>query len=121
VGSGANIVSSAALVSSAQQQSSGGNLPRWHPWIHSPTKVKTVEPEIVEAVIEVVEKVVEARPVEGVDKSAEIARAEKELRAFIRSQEKRWKKEYAQLIMLEYERREQEYEDAQIAMLLFDL
>jgi len=102
----------------------GGYLPKYHPWIHSPRKSKLyevadLEPELADAVIEAVATVVEKRTVQN--KDLETAQAEKELRAYLKSQEQRWKKEYAQLILLEYERREQEYEDAQIAMLLFDM
>ena len=76
-------------------------------------------PEIVEAVIEVVAKTVEERTVQN--KDVEAAQAEKALRERLLSQHQAWKEMYAQLIRLEYERREQEYEDAQIAMLLFDM
>ena len=97
-------------------------LPQYHPWIHSPVaqKLKVEQrPEIIEAVIEAVAKVSEKPVVERqvVDTTA----AAKELRAFLKSQEVRWKQEYIQLIKLEYERRAQEYEDAQIAMMLFEM
>lgn len=97
-------------------------LPEFHPWIHSPLVkhyVETVEPEIVEVVIEVVAKAVEKRTVQ--DKDLETAKAEKEFRAYLAQQQAEWKEQYLQLILLEYERREQEYEDAQIAMLLFEM
>ena len=92
-----------------------------HPWIDGPTRryIEEVEPEIVEAVIEVVAEVAEKRTVQN--KDVEAAQAEKALREMLASQNQAWKEMYAQLILLEYERREQEYEDAQIAMLLFDL
>lgn len=92
-----------------------------HPWLSSPIHryIEEVEPEIVEAVIEVVAKTVEKRTVQN--KDVEAAQAEKALRERLASQHQVWKEMYAQLILLEYERREQEYEDAQIAMLLFDM
>ena len=104
------------------EQNSGGYLPyKNHPWLSSPIRryIEEVEPEIVEAVIEVVAKTVEKRTVQNKDVEAE--QAEKALREKLASQHQAWKEMYAQLIRLEYERREQEYEDAQIAMLLFDL
>ncbi len=81
--------------------------------------MEAVEPEIVKAVIEVVEEVTEKRTVQN--KDVEAAQAEKVLRERLASQHQAWKEMYAQLIRLEYERREQEYEDAQIAMLLFEM
>lgn len=92
-----------------------------HPWLSSPIRryIEEVEPEIVESVIEVVAKAVEKRTVQN--KDVEAAQAEKALRERLASQHQAWKEMYAQLILLEYERREQEYEDAQIAMLLFDM
>ncbi len=92
-----------------------------HPWIDGPIRryIEEVEPEIVEAVIEAVAEVAEKRTVQN--KDVETAQAEKALRERLASQHQAWKEMYAQLIRLEYERREQEYEDAQIAMLLFDL
>lgn len=92
-----------------------------HPWIDGPIRryIEEVEPEIVEAVIEVVAKTVEERTIQN--KDVEAAQAEKALRERLLSQQLAWKEMYAQLIRLEYERREQEYEDAQIAMLLFDM
>ncbi len=104
---------------------SGGNtskvLNAEYPYIDGPIRryIKEVEPEIVEAVIEVVAEVTEKRTVQN--KDVEAAQAEKALRERLASQHQAWKEMYAQLILLEYERREQEYEDAQIAMLLFDL
>ncbi len=97
-------------------------LPKFHPWIHSPIVskyVETVEPEIIEAVIEVVAKTVEKRTVQ--DRDLETERAEKEFRLYLEGQQAEWKEMYSQLIRLEYERHDQEYEDAQIAMLLFEM
>lgn len=92
-----------------------------HPWIDGPIRryIEEVEPEIVEAVIEVVAEVAEKRTVQN--KDVEAAQAEKALRERLVFQNQVWKELYAQLIRLEYERREQEYEDAQIAMLLFEM
>lgn len=105
-----------------KQEQQDQHLPyKGHPWIDGPIRryIKEVEPEIVEAVIEVVAKTVEKRTVQN--KDVEAAQAEKALRERLASKHQAWKEMYAQLIRLEYERREQEYEDAQIAMLLFDL
>jgi len=105
-----------------KQEQKEQHLPyKGHPWIDGPIRryIKEVEPEIVEAVIEVVAKTVEKRTVQN--KDVETAQAEQALRERLLAQQLAWKEMYAQLIRLEYERREQEYEDAQIAMLLFDL
>lgn len=92
-----------------------------HPWIDGPIRryIEEVEPEVVEAVIELVAEVAEKRTVQN--KDIEAAQAEMALRERLASQNQAWKEMYAQLILLEYERREQEYEDAQIAMLLFEM
>ena len=82
-------------------------------------EIAELEPELATAIIDAVATVTEKREVQN--KDLETAQAEKELRKFLKSQEQQWKKEYAQLILLEYERREQEYEDAQIAMMLFEM
>lgn len=128
VGSGTFGLTATGTLSSATQPEvvtgGGGYLPKRHPWIHAPKKSKLYEvadlqPELADAVIEAVAEVVEKRTV--ADKELETAKAEKALKKYLKSQEQRWKKEYAQLIQLEYERREQEYEDAQIAMLLFEM
>lgn len=95
------------------------DLPKYHPWIHHQKYVEEVEPEVIEAVIEVVAKTVEKRTIQDAD--LDTAKAEKALRDFLKQQEAEWKEVYSQLIRLEYERREQEYEDAQIAMLLFEM
>jgi hypothetical protein len=93
--------------------------PAKHPWIHFPNINGEVTPELADAVIESVAETVEKRTVQN--KDVETAQAEKSLREFLASREQHWKNEYAQLIALEYERREQEYEDAQIAMILFEM
>lgn len=93
--------------------------PAKHPWIHFPDVTGDVTPELADAVIESVEAAVEKRTVQNRD--LETAKAEKALREYLESREQYWKSEYAQLIQLEYERREQEYEDAQITMMLFEL
>lgn len=98
--------------------------PEKHPWIHFPEileiqEIAGITTEIADAVIEAVAVVAEKREIPN--KDLETAKAEKELRKFLKSQEQRWKQEYAQLILLEYERREQEIEDAQIAIMLFEM
>ena len=115
-------VLSGGILGKPQGKKEPEHLPyKGHPWIDGPVRryVEEVEPEVVEAVIEVVAKVAEKRTVQNLD--LETAQAEKELREFLNQRMQDWKDEYAQLIRLEYERREQEYEDAQIAMLLFDM
>ncbi len=93
--------------------------PAKHPWIHFPNITGEITPELADAVIESVAETVENRTVQN--KDVETAQAEKALREFLAGREQHWKNEYAQLIELEYERREQEYEDAQIAMMLFEM
>lgn len=100
--------------------------PKYHPWIHAPESIKreiekagVVEPEVADAVIEAVETVATARTVQNAD--IDTAMAEKEFRQALKAMSKEWEQRYAQLIMLEYERREQEYQDAQIALMLFEM
>lgn len=115
-------VLSGGILGKPQAKKEPEHLPyKGHPWIDGPVRryVEEVEPEVVEAVIEVVAKVAEKRTVQNLD--LETAQAEKELREFLNQRMQDWKDEYTQLIRLEYERREQEYEDAQIAMLLFEM
>jgi hypothetical protein len=95
-----------------------------HPWIHSITAkslpdIGEVEPEIIDAVIEAVATAVTARTIQ--DEKADTAAAERELMLLLNSMQRQWADGYAQLIRLEYERREQEMEDAAIALLLFDM
>ena len=92
-------------------------MPAKHPWIHLPETVS--EPEVIEAVAEVVQKVVEKRTVPN--PQVDEWKAEQEFRKWLEAQKIEWMNEYSALIRMEYEKREQEYEDAQIAMLLFDM
>lgn len=85
--------------------------PRFHPFIHGPI----AKPEIVEAVVDTVAEVVEAREIRNPE--IDLAKAEKALRERLKAE----KQKYQELIALEYARLEQENEDAQIAMLLFEL
>lgn len=109
-------------VSAVVEAVSGGWFYKGHPWIDGPLRryADTVEPEVVEAVIEVVEKCVVPNTDWETPHVAQAA-AERSLREFLNRQKQEWKELYAQLIRLEYERREQEFEDFQIAMLLFDM
>ena len=116
------VLSGGVLGKTAAKKEPQEHLPyKGHPWIDGPIRryIEEVEPEVVEAVIELVAEVAEKRTVQN--KDIEAAQAEMALRERLASQNQAWKEMYAQLILLEYERREQEYEDAQIAMLLFDL
>lgn len=116
------VLSGGVLGKTAAKKEPQEHLPyKGHPWIDGPIRryIEEVEPEIVEAVIEVVSEVAEKRTVQN--KDVEAAQAEKALRERLVFQNQVWKELYAQLIRLEYERREQEYEDAQIAMLLFEM
>lgn len=118
----AEVLSGGTLGKTAAKKEPQEHLPyKGHPWIDGPIRryIEEVEPEIVEAVIEVVAEVAEKRTVQN--KDVEAAQAEKALRERLVFQNQVWKELYAQLIRLEYERREQEYEDAQIAMLLFEM
>ena len=89
--------------------------PRFHPFIHGPI----AKPEIVEAVVDTVAEVVEAREIRNPE--IDLAKAEKTLRERLKAEKRRWMKKYQELIALEYARLEQENEDAQIAMLLFEM
>ena len=116
------VLSGGVLGKTAAKKEPQEHLPyKGHPWIDGPIRryIEEVEPEIVEAVIEVVAEVAEKRTVQN--KDVEAAQAEKALRERLVFQNQVWKELYAQLIRLEYERREQEYEDSQIAMLLFEM
>ena len=116
------VLSDGVLGKTAAKKEPQEHLPyKGHPWIDGPIRryIEEVEPEIVEAVIDVVAEVAEKRTVQN--KDVEAAQAEKALRERLVFQNQVWKELYAQLIRLEYERREQEYEDAQIAMLLFEM
>lgn len=96
----------------------GGKRP-WHPWLDFPRLAAVVkkDEELADAVIAAVAEVADDRHALAV----RIARAEQALRARLAAQQQVWKQTYLELIRLEYERREQEYEDAQIVMLLFDI
>ena len=93
----------------------GYKPPTFHPFIHGPI----FKPEIVEAVVDTVAEVVEAREIRNPE--IDLAKAEKALRDRLKAGKRRWMKKYQELIALEYARLEQENEDAQIAMLLFEL
>lgn len=95
------------------------SLPAKHPWIHFNDEVKITEPEFVEAVIQSVQNVVEKRTVPN--KQVDEWKAEQEFRKWLEAQKIEWMNEYSALIRMEYEKREQEYQDAQIAMLLFEM
>jgi hypothetical protein len=92
-----------------------------HPWIHFKEEVsdRITEPEFVEAVVQSVQKVVEKRIVQN--PQVDEWKAEQEFRKWIETQKIEWMNEFSALIRMEYERIEQEYEDAQIAMLLFEM
>lgn len=94
-----------------------------HPWIHGQEYalpyIGEIEPEIAEAVAEAVSAAVVQRSTQDVE--IDTARAERELRLLLEGMQRQWADQYAQLIRLEYERREQEMEDAAIALLLFDM
>ncbi len=91
----------------------------WHPWLDFPRLAAVVEEdeELADVVIAAVAEVADDRHAPA----AQTARAEQALRVRLAIQQQAWKQTYLELIRLEYERREQEYEDAQIAMLLFDM
>jgi hypothetical protein len=101
-------------------------LPTKHPWIHFPEQSKEKKPdygiiksEIAEIAVKAVSKALEKRTVK--DESLDIAIAEKQMREMLKEENKRWLKAYLQVLMVEYYRQEQENEDAQIAMLLFEM
>ena len=100
--------------------------PKYHPWIHSPAQKyveslgQSVAPDIVAAIIESVAKVSDERVVQQVSESDVLA-AEREFREFIKNRKMEWTELYSQLIRLEYDRLEQEYNDAQIVLMLFEM
>lgn len=94
-----------------------------HPWIHKKhytlPDIGEIEPEIAQAVINAVDTAIVRRSIQDVE--IDTAKAERELRLLLVGMQKQWANQYAQLIRLEYERREQEMEDAAIAILLFEM
>ncbi len=91
-----------------------------HPWIHIRKEISEPEVEQVETVVaEVVASVVEERGLPNPQVDA--WKIEREFRKWLEQQKQQWKQEYAALIAYEYAKREQEIEDAQIAMLLFEI
>lgn len=93
-----------------------------HPWLRRRKQYveeQEIPQDVEEAIVASVARVSEVRAVRA--SHAAHAAAERALRAFLSEQKQAWKELYAQLIRLEYERREQEYEDAQIALMLFDM
>lgn len=108
---------------------SGGRpeqTPRYHPWIHGvkarrrDEKEERPSVEVKEAIeVAVADARKEGKPAR--DYRAEVRQATNELKAFLRQQDFIWMDVYATIIKLEYERQEQEYQDAQIVMLLFEM
>lgn len=98
-------------------------LPKYHPWIHFPKELEKelgeVPEKVVEAVVSVVGDVATTRKVQN--QEPDIARAEVELKRVLEVVDQRWVDAYRRLLVLEYLRLEQEIEDAQIAMLLFEM
>ena len=94
-----------------------------HPWIHGKhyalPDIGEIEPEIAQAVVKVVDAVIVQRSIQNAE--IDTAKAEREFRLMLEGMQKQWADQYAQLIWLEYDRREQEMEDAAIAMLLFEM
>lgn len=76
-------------------------------------------PEVEKATEKAVTAVLEARTVPDV--SIDLQAAEMELRAYLAQVQKEMVSEYLALLALEFARMEQEYEDFQIAMLLFEM
>jgi len=99
----------------------GGKRP-WHPWLDFPRLAEVVEEdeELADAVIEAVSQSVDISETQA-PRAEQKARAEQTLRSRLAAQQQAWKQIYLELIQLEYERREQEFEDFQIAMLLFEM
>lgn len=110
-------------VPSVSAGAGGGGYYKAHPWIGRPARryLEDVEPEIVNLVIEVVAEAIENQVVQNRAVQGPDAEAEKTLRERLASRHQVWRGIYAQLIRLEYERVEQEYEDAQIALMLFEM
>lgn len=75
--------------------------------------------DVEKAVVKAVQTTLEARKV--ADSSIDLQAAEMELRAYLAQVQKEMVSEYLALLALEFARMEQEYEDFQIAMLLFEM
>lgn len=101
----------------------------YHPWIHGPERRRVriggtvVEADVVEAIVESVTAVA-ARPDVVAMPAADTARVieamvERDLRDYLKSHEKQWAQEYAQLIALEYARQEEEM--TTVVMLWFEM
>lgn len=91
-----------------------------HPWIHIRKEIPEPEVEQVETVVaEAVASVIDERALPN--PQVDSWKIEREFRKWLDQQKQQWKQEYAALIAYEYAKREQEIEEAQIAMLLFDM
>ena len=75
--------------------------------------------EIAKVATSAVAKAIEQRTI--ADEGIDLALAEKAMREELKALHRRWLKKYIQILAVEYARQEQEREDAQIAMLLFEM
>ena len=82
-------------------------------------KLGIIPDDVEKAVVRAVETTREARKV--ADVAIDLQAAEMELRAYLAQVQKEMVSEYLALLALEFARMEQEYEDFQIAMLLFEM
>ena len=96
---------------------SGGH-PQYHPWIHGRAEDE-VPAEVVEQAKEAVKTVIQGRKV--ANPQVDQYRAEVEFRKALEAQKREWMSIYIRVLAKLFVEIEQEREDAQIAMLLFDM
>jgi hypothetical protein len=82
-------------------------------------KLGIIPPDVAKVVVDAVSHAVQGRTAPNPE--IDLARAEKAAREAVSALKQQWTNEYIQLLSIEYARIEQENEDAQIAMLLFDM
>jgi hypothetical protein len=103
----------------------GGVFSRYHPWIHGYEKRRKFLDKhgIPEAVAEaIVEAVATHIPeADGKPDADAIAKAESAAKKAVEASDLVWQSLYSRLILIEYSRLVHEYEDAQIAWLLFEM
>ena len=82
-------------------------------------KLGIIPDDVEKAVVKAVQTTLEARTV--ADEAIDLQAAEMELRAYLAQVQKEMVSQYLALLALEFARMEQEFEDFQIAMLLFEM
>lgn len=90
-----------------------------HPWLRK-RKSYVEEQEIPEEVSEAIVAIAEKAIGDGASRKPQKESVD-ELREFLDQKKQEWKELYIDLIRIEYWKLEREYEDAQIALLLFEM